>query len=291
MKMKVFVAGIVCFAGIVLSRAATINIPDGAFQNANAAINPPFIGATSGNIGAWSAGYTNLAGIDAGMASSNAATAGWMTPPSGCTNELKITLPGSIAATAAISQALTNCLKPNSVYTLSVDLSPQTTLSILSGSTLNLYAVGSTNLASVGGTTLANLLTNSTSYQTVALTYKTPNTVPTNAIGVSFVAGGVANVGGSIFVDDFQLSVNPIQVQLSSAVTAGRHGQPGTVTLNGSGGVPGSKYEIITSTNLLIPSAVWTQVITNQFDTNGDFSQTFTVDPHMHYQFFRTVLP
>lgn len=292
MKVKVFVAGVAFFAMVASSGAANINVPDGNFQNVNAVLNGPVLGSTGGNIGTWSAHFTNLVALAQGqIASSNAAAVGWMAAPAGCTNELKISLPGSVAATAAISQALTNCLKPNSVYTLSMDISPQTTLNLLSGSTLSLCAVGSTNLTSVGGTTLLNLLTNSTSYQTVTLTYKTHNTVPTNTIGLAFVANGVANLGGSIFVDDFQLSVSPIQVQLSSLITTGHGGSASTITLNGRGGAPGATYQILASTNLLIPTPVWVQMVTNQFDTNGNFSQTFTINPNTHYQFFQTVLP
>lgn len=293
MKIKLLIAGIAMAVFLDICKATSINIPDGNFQNVNAVITPPPIigGTTSGNIGTWSAAFTNLVNVGGQMASSNAAAVGWITPPGGSTYELKITMPASLAAGAGISEVLTNCLKPNSVYTLSVALSQQTTAGLLAGSTLSLFASGATNLATIGGTNLLNLFTNQSGFQTVTLTYKTPNTVPTNAIGIGFATTGLATIGGSVFVDNFQLSVNPIQVQFGSFVTTGHSGAASTITLTGQNGDPGAKYEIITSTNLQVLTPTWVQVVTNQFDTNGNFSQTFTIDPLTPYRFYRTEVP
>jgi hypothetical protein len=291
MKSKMIATGLVLLAGIAVARAANINIPDGSFQFVSAVLNGPIVGQANGNLGAWSAQFNGLLNVDAQLAASNAAAVGWVTPPDGRAYELKITLPASVEANAEISQNLTNQLQPDSVYTLSVDLNPQTALDLLSGSSLNLYAVGSTNLASMGGTNLVDVFTNGSGFQTVTLTYKTPNTVPTNALGVSFGASGVASLGGSLYVDNFQLSVAPIQVQMNSFVTQGHNGAASTVTLTGQGGAAGGAYKIITSASLLTSTPVWSLVTTNQFDANGNFSQTFTVDPNTPYRFYRAEIP
>jgi hypothetical protein len=291
-ETRLIAFGASLFAGLAMAHAADINVPDGNFQNVNAMVTPPLIGTANGSIGAWSVQYANLAGLDGQIASSNAATANWPAPPYGSGSyELEIALPASVDDSATLSQALTNLLQPNSVYTLSVEINQEATANLLSGSTLSLVAVGSTNLASIGGTALANLFTNLSGFQTVTLTYKTGNTVPTNAIGISFEADGLANLGGDIFLDNFQLAVNPIQVQMGLSFAAGHPGQDPAVTVTGQGGAPGATYEIITSRNLQVPSTSWTMITTNTFDTNGNYSQIFTVDPHIPYRFYRTVLP
>ena len=291
MNSKIRITGLSLLASLALVKAGNINVPDGSFQNVNAIITPPLIGVTSGNIGTWSAAFTNLLTVGGQMASSNAAASGWLTPPNGCTNELNISLPASVAASAGISETLTNQLLPNSVYTLTVDLSQQSSVNLIGGCTLSLFAVGSTNLASVGGAVLTNLLNSSTGYLPVSLTYKTPNTVPTNAVGISLAASGLAGIGGNIFVDDFQLSVNPIQVQLASSINPSHDGNSPSFTLSGQNGTPGATFEIETCNNLFNPQTVWVNILTNQFDTNGNFSQTFTVNTNISCLFFRTALP
>jgi hypothetical protein len=292
MNARAIVTGTCLLASIAMVKATVINIPDGAFQNVNAAVNGPISGTVDGNIGVWSAQVSDVLGLGGQMASSNAATANWPTPPGGDTYELRIALPAGAGVTAWISQALTNNWQRNSVYTLSVDVDEQSVLDLISGVSLNLYNVGTaTNLASTQGSSLVGLFNNSSNFQPVNLVYKTPNTVPTNTIGVYFSANGVAGISGSILVDSFQLSVAPIQVQLAASLVPGQHGSQPSIILTGQGGAPGATYEIISSTNLLVSMPAWSQVTSNQFDTNGNFSYSITVDPSTPYRFFRTVVP
>jgi hypothetical protein len=285
MNSKTIIIGAGLLATLVSARTTNINIPDGDFQNVNAIMNYP----KSGDIGAWSAAFTGL-NLGGQMRAANASANGWPAPPSGA-YALEITMPlVGVGPGAAISEALTNQLQPNSVYTLSVALDPQAGVDLVGGASLSLYAVGSTNLASVGGTDLVNLLGSSPGYQTISLTYKTGNTVPASAVGISFAANSVANVSGSLYVDDFQLSVNPVQVQLNPSVPIRHQGSQTTVTVSGSGGAPGATYQIQSITNLVQANS-WALMTTNQFDTNGNFSQTITIDPNIPYKFFRVVVP
>jgi hypothetical protein len=294
MKAKWIIAGICLLTGFTVARADIINIPDGSFQNVNAVINPPLvgIGTTSGGIGAWSAQLSDFLNVGGQIASSNAVSVGWETPPSG-SYELRINLPASVESSGMISQVLTNHWQPNSVYTLTVSLSQQSTLNLISGSSLSLYAVSSTNLATINGMSLAQILNSSSGFQTITLTYKTPNSVPTNTIGIAFAVKGVAGIGGNVYATDFQLTVDPIQVQLGSSITVGHHGSPSTITLTGQGGAPGAIYEIISNTNLPVTplGLVWAPMTTNTFDANGNFSTTITVDRLTPWRFFRVVVP
>ncbi|HSY44177.1 MAG TPA: hypothetical protein VK811_09705 [Candidatus Acidoferrum sp.] len=292
MKSKIVSTGMSLLAGLTLASAANISIPDSSFQNVNAALNAPVLGTLSGNIGTWSAQFTNVLNLGGQIAASNAAAVDWVTPPSGSGNELRISLPASAGVSAGISENLTNRLQPDSVYTLTVDLDSQSTLNLLGNASLNLYAVGSTNLASVQGTTLIGIMIGSSGgFQTATLTYKTPNVVPSEAIGVSLNLSSIAGGGGTLYVDNFQMTVAPIQVQVASSFSFGQHGSNSTMTMSGQGGAPGATYKIITSTNILTSTPVWSVMTTNQFDANGNFSQTFNINPNTPYRFFRTVVP
>jgi fibronectin-binding autotransporter adhesin len=48
----------------------------------------------------------------------------------------------------------------------------------------------------------------------------------------------------------------------------------GKFVFSGSGGTPGATYYVVTTTNLATPAFNWIPILTNQFDTNGDFAVT-----------------
>jgi PKD repeat protein len=56
------------------------------------------------------------------------------------------------------------------------------------------------------------------------------------------------------------------------AIGAGRSG--GLFTLSGANCPPGAQYRILTSTNVALPLADWTPVLTNTFTSSGTFSFT-----------------
>jgi hypothetical protein len=61
--------------------------------------------------------------------------------------------------------------------------------------------------------------------------------------------------------------------------------------INGAGGVAGGTYRIVTATNLTLPAAQWTPIVTNQFSTNNDFGYTNSIQPNVRVQYFRVVVP
>lgn len=65
----------------------------------------------------------------------------------------------------------------------------------------------------------------------------------------------------------------------------------GSVTLRGSGGAPGANYYLLGATNIATPLTNWTRLVTNQFDSNGDFAWTNAPAPGTPAQFYRLTIP
>ena len=65
----------------------------------------------------------------------------------------------------------------------------------------------------------------------------------------------------------------------SSSVNSG-----GKFVFSGTGGTPGGTYYVVTSTNLAVVVTNWTRVLTNQFDSSGNFS--VTNNPATNSQYF-----
>jgi hypothetical protein len=61
--------------------------------------------------------------------------------------------------------------------------------------------------------------------------------------------------------------------------------------LQGSGGTPHWDYYVLGSTNIALPLSQWTRVVTNQFDAEGNFSVTNSVDPDLAQQFYQLQSP
>jgi fibronectin type 3 domain-containing protein len=61
--------------------------------------------------------------------------------------------------------------------------------------------------------------------------------------------------------------------------------------VNGTNGTAGMNYLILTSTNLTLPLANWTELATNTFGPGGGFNFTNPLNPARPQQFFRLTLP
>jgi hypothetical protein len=59
----------------------------------------------------------------------------------------------------------------------------------------------------------------------------------------------------------------------------------------GSGGIPNANYYLIGTTNLTLPAANWTLLITNQFDSSGNFIFTNAMNPNWPQGYYRIQLP
>jgi hypothetical protein len=61
--------------------------------------------------------------------------------------------------------------------------------------------------------------------------------------------------------------------------------------VNGTGGVANANYYLLGTTHLTVPLTNWTPLLTNQFDTNGDFNFTNVPTPSAPRYFYRLQVP
>jgi autotransporter-associated beta strand protein len=61
---------------------------------------------------------------------------------------------------------------------------------------------------------------------------------------------------------------------------------PSGLVMSGFGGNTSSNFYLLSATNLALPLASWTRVLTNQFDTNGDFNFTNAMDTNAPQKFY-----
>lgn len=59
----------------------------------------------------------------------------------------------------------------------------------------------------------------------------------------------------------------------------------------GTGGMAGTNFYVLASTNISIPLSNWTRLLTNQFDASGNFSVTNALDTNSPQNFFRLQSP
>jgi hypothetical protein len=62
------------------------------------------------------------------------------------------------------------------------------------------------------------------------------------------------------------------------------------VIISGTNGVPNWPYSLLAATNLALPLGQWQPLVTNSFDSNGNFSFTNQVDPNAAQSFYRLKL-
>jgi len=65
----------------------------------------------------------------------------------------------------------------------------------------------------------------------------------------------------------------------------------GRFILNGSGGTPGHPYHVLASTNVSLPLAQWTPLVTNNFDAYGNFAWTNAMNLSVPQQFYLILVP
>jgi hypothetical protein len=58
------------------------------------------------------------------------------------------------------------------------------------------------------------------------------------------------------------------------------------LVFNGAGGISNGIYYLLASTNLALPLPNWTVIVTNNFDSNGDFFFTNTLNPNTPQTFY-----
>ena len=65
----------------------------------------------------------------------------------------------------------------------------------------------------------------------------------------------------------------------------------GGVVASGSGGPTNVTYYLLSATNLALPSSNWLRLLTNQFDSGGNFNVTNALSPDSPQNFYRLQLP
>jgi hypothetical protein len=132
---------------------------------------------------------------------------------------------------------------------------------------LELYGSNGTLLKSSGGSTVSSIAYTATNCGTF--------TVLVSGWGI----GGTGTYGltANGLIDDLRLCL-PV---ISGA----------NLTLNGVGGTNGVGFKLYSTTNIATPWALWTPVLTNQFDQFGVLKYTNVYNSTIPYEYFRFVLP
>jgi len=60
----------------------------------------------------------------------------------------------------------------------------------------------------------------------------------------------------------------------------------GNFTFSGTGGTPNWNYDVLTTTNLALPVATWSNALSGQFDASGNFNVSLPVNPSTPQQFY-----
>ena len=142
-----------------------------------------------------------------------------------------------------------------------------------SGSTLTpwlrLYGRNGVLLASVSGAATAQLSVVTTNNGTFTLVAGDGN-------------GALSGTGG------YQLTVNGLSagLKLCDPVISGTN-----ANLSGVGGTLNTVFQLYTATNITTPIALWTPVVTNQFDFYGTFAYTNLFNPAEPARYFRLLEP
>jgi uncharacterized delta-60 repeat protein len=142
--------------------------------------------------------------------------------------------------------------------------------SLTEGGTLNVTNTGGAVLALGDSFTLFNAGSYNGSFASLVL--------PPLPSGLGWSASTLKNSGVLTVV------VAPPMIN-SVAISAG------TLVLQGSWGVPGANFYLLSSTNLAAPMTNWTRLLTNTFDSNGNFDLTNLLNTNGPQSFFRLQAP
>ncbi|HWC58871.1 MAG TPA: autotransporter-associated beta strand repeat-containing protein [Verrucomicrobiae bacterium] len=129
------------------------------------------------------------------------------------------------------------------------------------------------------------------------------NVTATNGFGPGtytlFTYGGTLSIGtltlGSLppgYGYTIDTSVNgQVNLVVAQAQFGSVQATANGLVMSGSGGTPGANYYLLGTTNLSLPLANWTRLLTNQFDSSGNFIFTNAFSTNSPQQFYRLQLP
>jgi beta-galactosidase len=171
------------------------------------------------------------------------------------------------------------------------------------------------NILTLAGNTVLNL--NRTNVQTASkitgiTTLTRGGTLTVNDIGGPLQAGDTFTLfSAQTYMGSFNATNLPVlQAGLSwsnniignafTIMVIGRIMQPtitsvnfssGNLILNGTNGLAGQQYRILSTTNLLLPITSWIPVETNSFGMNGSYTNSIPINQFPSTSFFRLVTP
>jgi len=212
------------------------------------------------------------------------------------------------ALTLAAGQTLSGAGAVNGSFNVGSGaiLSPGSPVGTLTFSNSLTLTAGSTNIFAIGKSPLTNDAVDVGGTLTAGGTLIVTN-IGTNALvaGDSFkllTAGSYAGsfnsltlpaLASSLYWDASGLGANgTIRVAARNPPVIGNVGvSAGGLVVNGTSGITNGTYYVLTSTNLAMPLANWTRLLTNQFDAAGGFNFTNAMNPNSTQCYYLLQVP
>jgi autotransporter-associated beta strand protein len=103
----------------------------------------------------------------------------------------------------------------------------------------------------------------------------------------SFASIVPSTPGAGLQWDTNQLGIGVINVRSAGPVISNPHLSGTNFIFSGSGGSASGTYYVLTTTNVATPLTNWVPVMTNTYDTNGNFNVTNAIAPGVPKRFYR----
>jgi hypothetical protein len=132
-------------------------------------------------------------------------------------------------------------------------------------------------------------LTNGAAFDTETLSNGAASSVGTALlpVGTNTITGAYSGNGNYLASTNNLGQVVVVVNPQFSPISIGASG----LVMSGSGGLANGPYYILTSTNIGLPLSQWTPLLTNQFDNNGNFNVTNTLNTNAPQDFYLLQLP
>ena len=266
------------YAGVIADAGVTTVIKTGTGMLVLSGANNTYSGGTTVNGGILL--VTNVAGSATGSGAVTVASGGTLAGNGIISGAVTINAGGALApgnplGALVLSNNLT--LAPGSTTFVQVQHSPLSNSAVslagalTEGGTLIVTNSNATALAAGDSFRLFNASSYSGAFANMVL--------PALPVGLGWNTNGVASSGTLSVV----VTANPAFVSASVSSAGFQFG--------GTGGVANANFYLIGSSNVTLPAADWTRLLTNHFDTNGNFSFTNSINPSWPQGFYRLQLP